>query len=132
MAKSKFKKEMINYWIEGAEDDLKTAKSLFVSKRYHHCLFFCHLFIEKILKALVVKKTKQQAPYGHNLLRLAELTGIKFSEEKLDLLAEITSFNIEARYNDCRRRFHKKATRIYTQGYFEKAKEIYLWLKEKL
>ena len=124
--------EMINHWLEGAKDDLKTAKSLFASKRYHHCLFFCHLFIEKIIKALVVKKTKQQAPYGHNLVRLAELSGIEFSEEQLDLLAEITSFNIEARYNDYKRRFSKKATKKYAERYFKKAKDIYLWLKRKL
>ena len=124
--------EMINYWFEGAEDDLKTAESLFVSKRYHHCLFFCHLFLEKIIKALVVKKTKQQAPYVHNLVRLSELSGIEFSEEQLDLLAEITSFNIEARYNDYKRKFFKKATKEYTEGYFKRAKDIYLWLKSKL
>ena len=124
--------EMVNYWFEGAEDDLKTAKSLFVSKRYHHCLFFCHLFLEKIIKALVVKKTKQQTPYVHNLVRLSELSGIEFSEEQLDLLAEITSFNIEARYNDYKRKFFKKATKEYTEGYFKKAKDIYLWLKSKL
>ncbi|MCK4402000.1 HEPN domain-containing protein [bacterium] len=124
--------KMINYWVEGAEDDLKTAKSLFVSKRYHHCLFFCHLFLEKIIKALVVKKIKHQAPYVHNLVRLSELSGIEFSEEQLDLLAEITSFNIEARYNDYKRKFFKKATKEYTEGYFEKAKDIYLWLKSKL
>ncbi len=123
---------MIKYWFEGAKDDLKTAKILFASKRHHHCLFFCHLFVEKIIKVLVVKKTKQQAPYGHNLVRLAELSGIKFSEEQLDLLAEITSFNIEARYNDYRRRFFKKATKEYTEKYFRKAKDIYLWLKRKL
>lgn len=50
----------------------------------------------------------------------------------MDLLAEITSFNIEARYNDYNRGFRKKATRAYTQGYFRKAREMYSWLKEKL
>lgn len=49
---------MINYWVEGAKDDLKTAKSLFASKRHHHCLFFCHLFVEKIIKALVEELEK--------------------------------------------------------------------------
>lgn len=125
-------KEIIDYWLKSAEEDLKTAESLFKSKRYHHCLFFCHLFIEKILKSLVVKKTKQQSPYGHNLLRLSELSGIKFSQKQLDLLDEITSFNIEARYNDFKFKFYKKATLDYTQIYFKKTKEIYLWLKQKL
>ena len=125
-------KEIIDYWLKSAEEDLKTAESLFKSKRYHHCLFFCHLFIEKIIKALVVKKTKRQSPYGHNLLRLSELSGIKFSQKQLDLLDEITSFNIEARYNDFKFKFYKKATLDYTQIYFKKAKEIYLWLRRKL
>jgi HEPN domain-containing protein len=124
-------KEIIDYWLKSAEEDLKTAESLLKSKRYHHCLFFCHLFIEKIIKALVVKKTKRQAPYGHNLLRLSELSGIKFSQKQLDLLDEITSFNIEARYNDFKFKFYKKATLDYTRFYFRRAKEIYLWLKQK-
>ncbi len=125
-------KEIIKYWLKSAEEDLKTARHLFGSKRYHHCLFFCHLFVEKIIKALVAKKTKEPAPYGHNLLRLSELSGIKFSKEQLDLLDEITSFNIEARYNDFKFKFYKKATPNYTQSYFKKSKEIYLWLKQKL
>ena len=124
--------DLIKYWQKTAEHDQKTMTSLFKSKRYHHCLFFCHLFIEKIIKALVVKKTKRQSPYGHNLLRLSELSGIKFSQKQLDLLDEITSFNIEARYNDFKFKFYKKATLDYTQIYFKKAKEIYLWLRRKL
>ena len=132
MTKSKPESEMVKHWIAGAKDDLETAECLFSSKRYHHCLFFCHLFIEKTIKALIVKRTKQQAPYGHNLLRLAESTGVKFSDEQLDFLAEITSFNIEARYNDYKRLFYKKATRAYTQGYLRKTREMYLWLKGRL
>lgn len=124
--------EIIKYWVKSAEEDFKTAQSLFKTKRYHHCLFFCHLFIEKILKALVSKKINKPAPYGHNLLRFAELTGLKFSKPQLDLLDEISPFNIEARYNDYKFQFYKKATKEYTKKYLEKAEEIYLWLKEQL
>lgn len=125
-------KKFIRYWLESADDDLKTAQSLFISKRYHHCLFFCHLFIEKIIKALILKKSGQPAPHGHKLSRLAKLTGIKFSKEQIEFLDELTSFNIEARYNDYKRRFYKKANRPYTQEYFDKTKQMYLWLKRKL
>lgn len=134
MADDKFTKinKIIDYWLKGANDDFRTAKILFAPKRYQHCLFFCHLCLEKIIKTLVVRKTKQQAPYGHNLLRLSELSGIRFSQEQLDLLAEITSFNIAARYNDFKRTFYKKATGEYTQGYLEKVKRLYQWLKREL
>jgi HEPN domain-containing protein len=123
--------ETINYWIKSSQEDLKTAESLFRTKRYHHCLFFCHLFIEKIIKALVAKASGEPAPYGHKLTKLAKLTKINFSEEQLDFLDEITAFNIEARYNDYKFQFYKKATKGYTHGYFKKAKDIYLWLRKK-
>jgi len=123
---------MVKYWIRSAEEDLKTAKSLFKTKRYSHCLFFCHLFVEKILKALATKKIGKPAPYGHNLLRFSEMSGLKFSIKQLDLLDEINTFNIEARYNDYKFQFYKKATKEYTQKYFKKAEEIYLWLIKQL
>lgn len=123
---------MVQYWAKSAEEDLKTAKSLFLSKRYPHCLFFCHLFVEKLLKAHATKETKKPAPYGHNLLRLAEMSGLNFSEEQLNLLDEITAFNIEARYNDYKFQFYKRASKEYTERYFKRAREIYLWLKRTL
>lgn len=124
--------QITKYWLKSAEDDLKTAESLFASKRYHHCLFFCHLFTEKTLKALVVKKSKEQAPYEHNLVYLARISGISFSREQIEDLAEISTFNIRARYDDHKMRFYKKATRDYSSRYFNKSKEMHLWLKNYL
>lgn len=123
---------LINFWVKSSEEDIKTAESLFRSRRYHHCLFFCHLFVEKILKALAAKVARKPAPYGHKLAKLAKLTEVAFTNAQLDLLDEITAFNIEARYNDYKFKFYKKATKNYTQGYLKKAKEIYLWLRRKV
>lgn len=123
---------MVNYWKTSSQEDLKTAMGLFGLKRYHHCLFFCHLFVEKIIKALVVKATRQPSPYGHKLSKLAKFTEIDFSNKQLDLLDELTAFNIEARYDDYKFLFLKKATKKYTQEYLKKAKDIYSWLKKNL
>ncbi|MDP2862416.1 MAG: hypothetical protein Q8N95_06455 [Desulfobacterales bacterium] len=38
------------------------------------------------------------APRLHNLVRLAELSGIIFEQKQIDLLAEMNPFNIEGRY----------------------------------
>lgn len=38
------------------------------------------------------------APRIHNLVRLAEIAGLKLSEEQIDLLADVNEFNIEGRY----------------------------------
>jgi len=47
------KNSAILAWIDSSNEDLKTAKGLFNLKRYSGCLFFCHLTIEKFLKALL-------------------------------------------------------------------------------
>lgn len=64
----------IAYWIDSATYDLETGKALLRSKRYPYALFFGHLAVEKVLKALVVKNTGDHAPYSHSLLMLAKKT----------------------------------------------------------
>jgi len=47
----------IKYWLDSAQYDLDTGKSLLQAKRFPYALFFAHLALEKALKALVVKTT---------------------------------------------------------------------------
>ena len=125
-------KNIIEYWTKSSEEDYKTAETLFKNKRYVHSLFFCHLTIEKIIKALVVKKTGAHAPYIHDLPNLSELAGLNLSRKQLEDLEEIDSFNIKGRYDDYKLKFYKKATKNYTEKYFNKTKELYSWLKKQL
>ena len=87
--------------------------------------------IEKILKGLVVKKTKNHAPYTHDLERLVLLTNLSISKEQLQNLKIITEFNIAGRYDDTKSQFYKKCAQKYTEKYFEVCKELYLWLKKE-
>jgi HEPN domain-containing protein len=75
------KEKQIEYWIQGAEDDLLTADLLIREKRILHGLFFCHLVIEKAIKAHVVKATGEVAPRSHNLIYLSEKTDLEFDNE---------------------------------------------------
>ena len=125
-------KELIEYWQESSEEDLETAEVLYSQGRYSHSLFFCHLALEKLLKGLVVDVTSQPAPYEHNLLYLATLSGIDFTNEQQNLLAEINTFNISGRYDDYKFAFYKKATREYTKNYLDFTNTLYIWMKQKL
>lgn len=49
------KDEIVKYWIEAAEFDLRAMQNLYTSKDYVWCLFLGHLVIEKLLKAIAVK-----------------------------------------------------------------------------
>lgn len=125
-------KTIIDYWKKSAEEDLKTAVSLFKEKRYLHCLFFCHLFLEKILKALYIGKNHTAPPWTHDLIKLSRDSGMEITEENKKDLREISRFNITARYDDYKFSMYKKADKTFAKKYFEKAKEIYLWFKENL
>lgn len=125
------KKEIVKFWKDKAADDRITARELLKSKRYSACLFFVHIYLEKLLKALIVEKTGEPAPYLHDLLDLANVAKIELSEEQRELLREINTFNIRARYDNYKSEFYKRATRNYTLEYFELADKLYLWLGKK-
>ena len=73
-------KKQIEYWTSGAISNIETAEILITGKKYLEGLFYCHLTIKKIFKALVIKNTGQLAPKSHNLNYLAELAHIRVSE----------------------------------------------------
>ena len=125
------KKEIVEFWRKRAADDKATAKALLKSKRYSACLFFVHIYLEKTLKALATEQIEKATPHTHDLLYLADIAKIELPKEQEELLREINTFNIRARYDDYKLEFYKKATRNYTMKYFELADKLYLWLGKK-
>jgi HEPN domain-containing protein len=124
--------EIKSYWISEAEEALTVAEHLFEKKDYSYALFFGHLAIEKIIKALYVDHKKEHAPPIHNLQRLARLAEVSLDEEKNETLLVISTFNIEARYPDLKRSFRKKCTKEYTRQQMQVIKETFQWLKGML
>ncbi|OGG16088.1 hypothetical protein A3D77_02130 [Candidatus Gottesmanbacteria bacterium RIFCSPHIGHO2_02_FULL_39_11] len=117
---SKEKEEFINAWVKSGQEDLDVAEDLFKKKRYSYSLFFCHLSLEKILKAVFIAKNDDAPPPLHDLIKLCQKCGIKLNESKVKDLTEISSFNIEARYDVMKEKLYKKATVIFTKGYLSK------------
>ena len=121
-----------NYWIESSSDDFKTMNKLFKSESYNWALFVGHISVEKLLKALYVKLHGKHAPLIHNLYRLAELCDIELADEYPDWLDTITSFNINARYDDYRKEFYDLCTHEYTELWIGRIKELREWIKMML
>lgn len=124
--------KIVGYWFETSDDDFKTMANLFKTKDYHWVLFFGHLVLEKLLKAGVVKQTLKNAPFTHDLTKLAKITGFNFSEEQLDDLDTITTFNLNARYDSFKKAFYRKCTYEFTKDWFNKIETLRLWIKEEL
>lgn len=119
--------EIISFWKKSAWLDKKTANALFNSKSYVGCLFFTHLYLEKVLKGLVQKATGKTPPFTHDLLVLAKIANMALTEEQQNHLAVINIFNIRARYADYKFSLYKKATRNFTAKFCKIAEELYKW-----
>ena len=119
------KSQAVSLWKKGALEALDTAIKLFQLKKNDHSLFFIHLAIEKILKALYISYKKGAPSYTHNLTRLAQEAGLTLDEKSKNQLDEISGFNISARYGDYKLQLYKKANKIYTARWIKVGKGLF-------
>ena len=121
--------KQIDYWIKGAEEDILTAQLLIREKRTLHGLFFCHLVIEKAIKAHVVKKIGDVAPRTHNLIYLSEKAELEFDDSTQMLLGILMKYQLQGRYPDYNPILPEQ---LNVNEYFNMTKELLQWLKMKL
>ena len=121
--------KQIKYWINGAEDDLLTAELLIHERRILHGLFFCHLVIEKGIKAHVVKSSGEVASKSHNLIYLSEKASIIFDEETEIFLGILMKYQLQGRYPDYNPIIPDF---VKVNEYLYKTKDLLLWLKVRL
>lgn len=127
------KNEHIEYWLSLADKDWDIVHKLYQSGDYLYCLFFCHLVIEKISKAIWVKNNQGNIPPKvHNILYLLEESNIVLDSGDTDLLLILNEFNIEARYPDYKKKIFKICDKQYTDEMLKKVKEIKQCLQNKM
>lgn len=120
---------VVQYWLIEAAEALEVADHLVEKGDYSYALFFGHLAIEKLLKALYTRRLHRHAPPLHNLLRLAKEADLEPDEAQTEALIAITAFNIESRYPDVKRSFRIQCTPEFTARQMTTIKEIFAWLK---
>jgi HEPN domain-containing protein len=121
--------KQIEYWKTGAFNDLDSAKILIERNRLLHGLFFCHLVIEKIIKAHVVQQTKDLAPRSHNLIFLSEKAKLELNEDGEIFLGILMKYQLQGRYPDYNPIIPVKSK---VNDYLIKTEKLLIWLKEKL
>jgi len=124
--------KIAQYWIESSDDDYSTMKNLYMSKDYNWALFVGHMVLEKLLKALYVKLMKKHPPYIHDLLRIAQKMDLKVIPEQEEWLDTITTFNINARYDNYKQNFNKLCTKEFTDNWITKIESLREWIKTLL
>ncbi|GHU72197.1 hypothetical protein AGMMS49992_07640 [Clostridia bacterium] len=126
--------EWVNYWLATAHHDEGIMVNNYNSGDYDAALFFGHLVIEKMLKALYVQNPVNDfmAPRLHNLVTLAQGAGIELSDIQERQLRLITTFNMDVRYPDERLHFYKLCTKEYASDKLETIREVQEWLSSNL
>ena len=125
------RKQIINSLVFKSEKDAQTAKDIYQQNHYDWSLFIWHLAIEKILKAKIATLNKEII-FTHDLVRLAKKAEIPLDQTLIAQLNEITTFNIEARYDDYKLSFYKKADKKYAGKWSKICEETYLLIKNSL
>jgi hypothetical protein len=98
-------------------------------------MFAGHLAVEKVLKANCAAKMVPVSKWahgtkGHNLSYLASLCGVSLTTAQQSELITITSFNIEARYDDVKRRFYALCTPKFAAQWAAKISALCKRLKQ--
>ena len=117
--------KQIAFWRDSAKEDWDVARQLVDNGRTRHGLFFSHLALEKILKAIICKHSQDLAPRLHNLSRLAELAALTLDTGKMEVLAEMNAFHIEGRYPES---LTKPPTKEEALNYLAGAEGVFQWL----
>ena len=127
------KEEHISYWLESAEYDFEASMSMFQTGYYVWSLFIGHLVLEKVLKALYVQNSDNKVPPKiHNLVKLADLSGLELTSLQIDIYEDINTFHVEGRYSEFKNELYKLCTEQFTSNHINNIKEQYKWLKSRI
>jgi HEPN domain-containing protein len=124
--------EKVEYWLDIAEYDMKTARSLHKSARYLYTVFLCQQATEKILKANYLKRFSKEAPFSHNLVYLESLMELGISDKQLELISELTAYYIEARYPSYKEKLTALIGKDKSSSILDRTEALFKWLKSKL
>ena len=124
--------KIIEYWKESSDRNYQTMQNLLSTKDYSWALFLGHLVLEKLLKAHYVKANYKHAIFTHDLLRLATKTNLTLSEKTKNWLDDISTFNMNARYDSYKQDFYKLCTKEFTDIWIDRIQTLRQWLISEL
>jgi HEPN domain-containing protein len=124
--------KIVQFWKESSNQNYDTMHHLMQSKDYNWSLFLGHLVIEKLLKAHYVKKHQKHSFFTHDLLRLSQKVELELTEEQEEWLDEISTFNLNTRYDNYKQEFKNRCTLEFTTHWIKNIETLRLWLINQL
>ncbi len=125
-------KTLVTYWAQSAQEDWAAYEALRRARRYAQSLFFLHLTLEKLLKAIIVKQSNVHAPMTHSLPYLLGKTSLECPEQYLVHLGDISRFNMASRYPDEKLAFYQSVDKAKSLHWHKIGSELKKWLENSL
>ena len=120
-------------WLESAEIDLGEAKEAYRRGSYHLSVFLMHQSVEKALEAYIIACLRKRPPKTHDLVELANHTGLRPGEDIYEGLSELSPYYIISRYpNAGLRKPWKEISRGTSEKFMILGERILGIIKEKL
>lgn len=116
-----------------ADNDMGAARALQMAGYYGHALFWAHLALEKLCKALWVKKNVNEFyPRIHNLIKLLKGCDIELDEEQILFYSDMNTFQSKGRYGEELSTIERTITKEKCENYFQQSETQIIWLKNQL
>jgi HEPN domain-containing protein len=85
-------------WVEIAERDALSAESLLRDSLRANGAYSCQQSVEKLVKGSIVEQRDTEPPRTHDLVELADLAGLRLTQEQRLFLIRLTDHSVRARY----------------------------------
>ena len=127
------KQKHIDYWLKSADKDWEVLLYLMKGRKYIHALFFGHLYLEKLCKAVWVKNNRDNhPPRTHNLLKLLNEANVTLSENDQLFLVKLNKYQIEGRYPEDIEILYTITHKTVANEFIKNIKQIQQWLRKQL
>ncbi|MCS6950816.1 MAG: HEPN domain-containing protein [bacterium] len=119
-------------WLRQAEYDVESAQHMLAAGRWLHAVFFCHLAVEKSLKAAIVEKTNQTPPRTHNLIALAQVANLHLPVEYAEFLGMINDAGVVTRYPQDLSQALSEYPEEVAWDYLLRSREVMEWIRQQI
>lgn len=119
-------------WLKQADFDLETAAAMVQTKRNFYAVFFCHLAVEKGLKALYQELLTQLPPKTHNLVYLLSKIELHPQPDLERFIIRLNTASIATRYPEDLEQLKAAYNQELTQEIIDRSKEVLSWIKQQL
>ena len=116
------KQEHVGHWVKGSDFNWREVEKMIADDSIIPGLFWLHLSLEKLAKALWVQDNGGNTPpFTHNIGKVLAATTLVISPAQARFVQQLNTFQLEGRYEDYRMNLRQGATTEFARHVLQEA-----------